>query len=77
MNFQRFQFFINMLKDSRHNRSEKNGKNWTTPLSVCTFLPIESIMTYNTEALYLGERKGSRSKSKPTEKQAESYVIVM
>ena len=24
-----------------------------------------------------GERKGSRSKSKPTEKQAESYVIVM
>ena len=26
---------------------------------------------------FLGERKGSRSKSKPTEKQAESYVIVM
>ena len=27
--------------------------------------------------LFQGERKGSRSKSKPTEKQAESYVIVM
>ena len=25
----------------------------------------------------LGERKGSRSKSKPTQKQAESCVIVM